>query len=500
MVYTTPPRNAPRPTLGNTLGQGIKQGFQSSFNPAVQQEYQRGRIQEALGGLQNLPANASPTDVMTALISATAGIPGAERYVAPLYESLMRTRQTENYGKTFGGGQGGQGGQQGQPMQQPGQIGSQGQMNPIVAGGQPNAQPNPIAYPQGQQGQPMGGEVPTTPGLGTLDIPTMQHIAMERALAKNDPNSYPQEFKQLQTENEEARIQQTQPGTTQALETARQADILKRDNQLRGFAASKFPGANAEELNDIMLVGQRHEALKNKPAEWLDATRKDYDKMKNELDTLDTVLNPGIFSNILKGGKYREESLDRIIPTIQNLKKYGKEDLARRKLANMYLSPTEIEATVNPLSEQSESRIEKLPNAPYQKGELMSTYNLGGALGTFANIIFGKPHAKGGKTYEELKESNPKLIDKYNNELSDFLLENLKDGDSALVWREKLGKDKNVDWRQFFDALTLAEKKGLKLNERQGAERGELTRAPIQSLPDLFSEWGRWVEYLRGNR
>jgi hypothetical protein len=496
MVFVQPQRGAARPTLGNTLGQNLKQGFQQQFNPAVQQEYQRGRIQEALGGLQNLPANASPTDVLTSLISATAGIPGAERYVGPLYDSLMRARQSENYANA---GKGGQRSGQGQPIQ-PGQIGAQGQQNPIVAGGQPNNQPNPIAQPQGQAYQGQGGEIPVTPGLGTLDIPTMQQIAMDRALAKNDPNAYAQEFQQLQRENEEARIQQTQPGTTQQLETVRQGDILQRDNQLRGFVASKLPGANAEDLNDFMLIGQRHESLKNKPAEWLDATQKDFKAMKNELDALESSFNPGIFSNLLRGGKYREESLDRLTPIVQNLKKYGKEDYARNQLSNMYLSPTEVEERVNPLSKESQSKISEIPEAPYKNINNFPVVGPLGILGEVGKRIIGEKPPKDQKTYDELKESNPKLIDTYNNKLADFLRDNLKEGDSTLVWRDKLGKEKHVDWRQYNDALNMAEQNGLKLSPRQQAERAELTRAPIQSLPDLFTEWGRWVEYLRGNK
>lgn len=133
MVYTLPPRHAPQASLGNTLGQGLKQSFLETAKPAIQQQYQRGQIQEALGGLKNLPSNASPTDVMTALIEATAGIPGAERYVgqlAPLLLQRAQANQTPGLEQIKGGG-----------------IGSEGKLPGIQAGAQ-------ISQPQQQQPQP----------------------------------------------------------------------------------------------------------------------------------------------------------------------------------------------------------------------------------------------------------------------------------------------------------------------------------------------------------
>lgn len=502
MVYTIPNRGAPRPSLGNTLGSSISEGFQESFKPAIQQEYQRGRIQEALGGLKNIAndPNASPTDIATALISATAGIPGAEKYTGQLYDSLMRERNTRNY---FGGqGQGQQqGGQQPQqPQQMQGGQAPQGNANPFMQNLGPRQQQNPfVNQPQGQGNAP-GNQ--GTPQLGTLTVPQMQQIAQSRARALNDPNAYATEFQNLQRENEEARAQQGDVVNTQGLETKRQEDILKRDQQLRNFVSPKLAkgdtAPNSEELNDFMLIGERYDNLKNQPAQWYDATKKDFDRMMNRKTALEGVNNPGILTHLLRPGNQREQQLKRMEPIVQDLVKFGKEDYARETLANMYLSPTEIEMQIHPLNPQVKEEISKFPKAPYKMEDESSPLSSAGAaamgvVGVLRNISKG-PTGKG--SYHDLQQSYPKLLDQDNSKVASFLQKNLNNDTSLLVMRDALGRD----WRQFNDALNLAEKEGLQLTERQQAERAELTRPPIQSLPDMFTEWGRWIEYLRGNK
>jgi hypothetical protein len=83
----------PQPTslgaeVGGALGQGIQKGAEQGF--------QRANVQQALGQLSNLPANATPFDLAKSLISATAGIPGAERYVGTLFPLLLQQMQRKD--------------------------------------------------------------------------------------------------------------------------------------------------------------------------------------------------------------------------------------------------------------------------------------------------------------------------------------------------------------------------------------------------------------------
>lgn len=512
MVYTTPPRNAPNATLGNQLGQGISQGFLESFKPAAQQQYQRGQLQKALEGMKQIANDpkATPYDIASALISTTSQIPGSERYVGQLYDSLMRSRQTRDFFDGQGESNGQQGGYsqgnlpQNQMSMQSGGVGSQGNFNPLMNRNEPVQQPSPLMQNQGMsQGQQIPGE---TPALNTMSDPEMRQEARRQARALNDPTYEPIAYQNLVNRNNEIRQQQKDVVNTQALETQRQADIQLRDNNLRNFVTPKLKTDNPEEINDFMLIGQRYENLKNNPSAWYDATKRDFDNFMRSKTALEGSRIPGIMTGILRGGKERELALKRIDPIVKDLISIGKEDYARQKLADFYLSPTEIEEKIHPLPKQVEGKIKSLPRAPYEGEETFKALPLGigsNAPWDFSNVksmLTGKREGKALKSYDELLESNPDIIEKTNQKLSSFIKDNLTDDGSLLVLRDKLQREKGYDWRQFLSALDLAEQSGLKLNGSQKAERAELTRAPIQSLPDLFSEWFRWIDYLRGNK
>lgn len=164
MVQILPPKK----DIGQSLTQGFAEGFQGSFQPAAQQGYQRGQIHQALSSLENLPQNATPQQVTSAVIKATAGIPGAERYVGPLVQTLTeraRANQTPDLAEMRGGGIGVQG--QAPNMQQPqqqipgGQVGAQGNAarpknyeNLVLAEGEEIKLGNFIPYNLGNQISP----------------------------------------------------------------------------------------------------------------------------------------------------------------------------------------------------------------------------------------------------------------------------------------------------------------------------------------------------------
>ncbi len=83
------------PSRGALQGQLLGEGIGQVAGMLGGQQYKRGQLQKALAGLKNLPnqQNATPFDVASELISSTAGIPGAERYVGQLFEPLMRQIQ-----------------------------------------------------------------------------------------------------------------------------------------------------------------------------------------------------------------------------------------------------------------------------------------------------------------------------------------------------------------------------------------------------------------------
>lgn len=90
MVTILPPATDIGTIIGTGLGSGVSQGMQRGSEVG----FQRGLLQNALKGLQNLPADTSPGQLAATLMQATAGIPGAERYFQPLYESLSKDIQS----------------------------------------------------------------------------------------------------------------------------------------------------------------------------------------------------------------------------------------------------------------------------------------------------------------------------------------------------------------------------------------------------------------------
>lgn len=164
MVQILPPKK----DVGQSIAKGFSEGFLGSFQPAAQQEYQRGRIQQALSGLENIPDDASPQQVMSTLIKATAGIPGAEKYVgqlAPILLERQRAKQAPQPQDIIPGGISAQGQapnfQQPQQQMMGGQIGAQGNApqpqnyaNPVLEQGENIQLGSYLPYDLGSQISP----------------------------------------------------------------------------------------------------------------------------------------------------------------------------------------------------------------------------------------------------------------------------------------------------------------------------------------------------------
>ena len=61
--------------------------------------------------------------------------------------------------------------------------------------------------------------------------------------------------------------------------------------------------------------------------------------------------------------------------------------------------------------------------------------------------------------------------------------------------------DKHYDWRQVGPAIREAQAKGLKLTRDQLNELTDVeSSAPIQSMPDMFRDWGNILDVMRGSK
>jgi len=98
------------------FSQGLGQGLVNTLVPQFQQQYQRNMVKQSMNEVKDLAKNPDATafDLASALISSTAGVPGAEKYIGQLFpilnDQLQQQRSLKNsplgdMGNMTGGGQ-----------------------------------------------------------------------------------------------------------------------------------------------------------------------------------------------------------------------------------------------------------------------------------------------------------------------------------------------------------------------------------------------------------
>jgi len=440
----------PRTSL-DAIGQLVSKQISQHLPGAVQQGYQRqtglNAIDQAQANIQRMQAEAQangssvdPFQIAMELTRAGAQNASLERALGPLMQTAM---QQNKVNRAF-----------------PGQA---------PATGSPNAQPGAQPSASMAEGQTMGMEnapqqtpyVKPSP-FNIMSKEQMNAEAERYAQAVNDPNGYNTRFNQLQAQNDAA--------TTQ-----------RKDLEDAALKANVKP----DELPRFMTVNS-HLNPEN-PSQWALEGKRNYDKVKSNDDKLLRNFIPGLGSGLL--GKNRKAALKRMEPTVQDQAARGLEQETRKLLADNFVSPTEIEELLHPLTPQKEKAIKSLPNGtfPAETGEQLS--------------FFANPVKTPLGSYEEATERSPQKMQEMQNNLTDFFLKNVDDNTSLLVLRDKLWHDKDYDWRQIGPAIREAEKKGLKLNTAQYTEMSDIeTQPPRQSLPDIFQDWDRVTQFFRGNK
>lgn len=251
--------------------------------------------------------------------------------------------------------------------------------------------------------------------------------------------------------------------------------------------AAKGYGVSPEDVAKFMIAGKDFDT-RNVP-EWLEKTNQKFKEYKNNLAKLNRAFLPGIGNALL--GQNRDKALKNIEPTVKDLVDQGYEDDVRTFLANEYLSPTEIENAIRPLTPEKNKAISKLPKGkfPAHKTEALDIFSL-------------KPPLKYPLgSFEEAQITHPKELEKMQSDLSNFFLKNIDENTALLPMVNKIWEDKDYDWQQFGPAIQQAVSEGLKLSPRQKTELTDIeTQPPRQSLPDIFKSWDRIIQYFRGNK
>ncbi len=434
-------------TSADLFGQQIAQSLQQNVQPAVAQGLQRQRGHSAIDQLQQdlSTANGDMSKILPAIARAYTDNPNLERSGIAQY-ALQNAKAANIYGNQPppATSNPSQSTGQTQPQQQPKEV------PPLI--------PNANNVPPGQA-RPTGYNL-TTPA-------EIDAQGRRDAQATGDPTQY------QRTVNEKNALNDIALNYKSGLEK------LALDNNI-----------SKAELPDFMEVGEQFDT--RNPNQWFKNTQAVYAPIKSSLDRMEKAFIPGMGSALI--GKNRDEALKRLTPDVQDLKKMGREDQARTYLASQWLSPIEVEEQINPLQKKQEVALARIPKGvfPAKKPEKLEDVK------EFKEKLI-KQQTHPFVDYETAVKNAPKEMQTMQNQLSDFFLKNVDDDTSLSVLGEKLWRDRDYDWRQIGPAIRQAQEKGLQLNPRQKAEMSNInTQAPIQSLPNIFEDWWRAVQFMRG--
>ena len=476
MVNILPPRVSIADQLGMSLGQGLQQGLQQ----AAQTQYQRNLISDALSqaekeiyappkqkvdnegkplfDTQKRPIYEEPTQKdylrkVFAIMKATAGIPGSERYLGQLFEILSRQRL----------------GQAGQSLGQPGQTGQ-----PIQAG-----------QPLGQEGGAIStGQQPSlideSQNLSQEEIENRKQIYTPEQIGfRNDPRNtqfYSRGLlpKPLTTEDESLYIENARNSLGEFMSpeqvTAFARSEIENEKRSRAEKINAWEdmaqkrGVSIDELPAFMRISENYNQSPT-VTEGVDRALKEFTPaVRSALDALDKIKLPGFFGrtiggkplvggvvgSLLTGGKTRDQALESLVLPVRKLIDFGQENLVRPMLIAKGLSPTEIEEIIVPPRKKLKENI----------------YNF--------------------------KPGNKLNNAQQTTELTNFFLNNFTPEDSLLSIRDRL-YNKGYNWINFSQALDNAisikssTDKPIVLSPRQNQELFEFTnKPPRQSLDSIF--------------
>lgn len=417
-----------------SFAQQFSEGLAQGAIPYVQQQVQRSLLQQALGKVRGQMQNPQATPLDLMLGAMEAGA-GIPGSERYMGALLPLLMQKGIAEKIYGGGQGSQGA---------GSINTQGMQLPPA---QATIPPKGEAAPPAQPAPYRGGVLPRV-----IPAEEMQEQSNQAALIAGNPDRYQQRFSELQAYNNAAEGAQ-QAARNRALEM----------------------GVNPQEIDEFMKIGQKYGGLDNLD-KWVNSTKQEFKLYKNNKDKLQNAFIPKFWRGLISSPQEREKELHNLQPIVKEQIRLGFEPETRQFLADQGLSPIEVEEMIHPLSKQLEGRIKSLPSQSKEKYR---------AEDPFTGIPVGY-------------SLSANEAEKMTNNLAPFFKKNVDEDTSLGVLRQALW-EKNYPWEVIGPAIRQAEAEGLELTPQQQNEMTEIeTQPPRQSLSDIFRDWWRAGEYIKG--
>ncbi len=480
MVFVKPPPNAPLPSAGSQLGQRASQAFQQSFQPAAQQEYQRGRIQDALSNLKNLPPDSSPQELLTGLISATAGIPGAERYVGPLFQTLIEQRNRQNVGSVplTSGGIGAQGSApsqanipRGERQLAQGSIGSQG-MGPSEQAKQffpqnlgPNQAPGNI--PQ----EATGGQIRPV-WSGEQELNEAQNLYQSWLQAGITNRSLDDAIAIKEREN------RGNIAHNQRVESERQLRIAEQENYgnlAENQLIQLFPNATEEQKAIFRKKGEDIAGRGRSQADIQRTLAAEAKNFKNAVSNAQKVIHAPRIQDLLQSStmgttktvkQAESDARSAVTPLIRE----GLYDTARGLLSEGGFYPEERENILfGEIKPQVKKQIDQIPEIKRPVKDKVTP-----ALGPFG--------------LQEKSIYTPKIVDNLKNNLLQLWGGEKINNDLNLVQMRKAYEDRGYDWRVFKQGLNDLFSEGqIEFNpDQQNAFNSYLSEPPLDNLGKIL--------------
>jgi len=434
-MQVLPSARGPWDVIGESIGHNLSQ----TLPGAVSQGYQRQLGLNALGQAEKdiSGAEGDPYKIAMAFAKAGAQNPNLERSLGPLMQTAM---QSAKVNRAYGQGDAPQ-------RQNPNQT-----------------VPTPLDQNPPQTGQQPSNDYLAPSPFNLLTADDINQESERYAIKLNDPSAYAQRQAELKNQNDIATQQR------KSLE-----DLALKSN------------ISPSELPMFMRVASKFDP--RNPTEWMVKAKREYQKAKNDFDKIDRTFIPGIGSGLL--GRDRQVELKRLEPTVQDLVDKGFEQEVRTRLAEEYLSPTEISTLINPITPQQEKSISDVPRGffPLDTGP---SYKKG----------FAEKSSSPFTSYEKALEKAPNEMKAMQNQLADYFMKNINPKTSIAGLSDKLIRDKDYDWRQIGPAIRQAVEQGnIQLEPFQSAELADIeTQPPRDSLSHIFRSLDRMTSFIRGNR
>jgi len=443
MVSVIPSERTPWDVIGQSIGANLSQTLPQAAQRAGERQMGLNAIDQLQETLKSARGDINKT--LPALAKALT-----------LNQNLERSGLAQTYlNRTLAGNALGQNRQDNVNPQQTNNVSPQIQ--------QPSQEPLPY------KGAPSSKQ-PLFATPSAFNLMTNQDIdkySTDYAIALGDPNAKAQKQAELQNLNN---IASEQRETLQNMALA--SDISPKD------------------LPRFMQVGSQFDP--RNPTEWMQNTKRAFQKLQSNDKKIERAFIPGLGSGLI--GSNRDEALERLVQSSQDIKKLGLESELREYYADQYMSPTEIERQFYPTPKSVQESIKLFPKGPFlREDEDMSIAKKG---------LYPSLNKKKGESYLDMRINNPEKIQEMQNNLSEFFKNNINEDTSLLDVTEKLWSEKDYDWRQMGPAIRQAIDEGLVLNQRQSTELTDVeTQPPKQSLPNIFENFfERIIPYLRGNR